>query len=293
MILDKIITLANRNVRIKFNAMERSLRAVGCNLPIWVIPYDENKFDLPKNSIWWEIPEIIQYVGEMRCKPVMRKYQCLLTQNYHFVDSDVVFLRNPEKVLKDLDGFVTSCCHWHDSEHTTTIESILFFISQTTTWQMNTFNTGQFACSEALYTFDNFKATAEKSQFCNTVLSKTIHEQPGINLLVNYSGINISNLTLPPLKMESTWAGDYNDDNYEGYWKNEDRKPYLLHWAGCDLNSVRPIDKIFLQYLNKNERLEWDRNNCKSKQKYGLWKRRLGLIYNSTKESIIKICREW
>ena len=33
--------------------MERSLRAVGCDLPLLVIPYDEDLFELPPNAEWW------------------------------------------------------------------------------------------------------------------------------------------------------------------------------------------------------------------------------------------------
>ena len=51
-------------------------------------------------------------------------------------------------------------------------------------------------------------------------------------MLVNLSQVKISNLTLPPVNMESTWAGSYEDDNFEEYWIDESRKPYLLHWAG-------------------------------------------------------------
>jgi hypothetical protein len=36
--IDKIISMANQKVRLRFLAMERSLRATGCQLPLWVIP---------------------------------------------------------------------------------------------------------------------------------------------------------------------------------------------------------------------------------------------------------------
>lgn len=42
--IDKIITMANKTVRLQFLAMERSLRSTGCTLPIWVIPFDNNTF---------------------------------------------------------------------------------------------------------------------------------------------------------------------------------------------------------------------------------------------------------
>jgi hypothetical protein len=45
--IEKIITLANNKVRLRFLAMERSLRATGCQLPLLVIPYDDKLFELP------------------------------------------------------------------------------------------------------------------------------------------------------------------------------------------------------------------------------------------------------
>ena len=121
--LEKIITLANQSTRLPFAAMERSLRAAGCALPLAVIPYDEQRFNLPANAAWWELPDVLAWLTAEKTHPMMRKYQCLLTANYQFVDSDVIFLRNPEAVLEPHAGFVTSCCHWRDGGHTTTAES--------------------------------------------------------------------------------------------------------------------------------------------------------------------------
>jgi len=55
--IDQIISMANQKVRLRFLAMEHSLRATGSELPIWVIPYDDNLFELPEGFTWWEIPE--------------------------------------------------------------------------------------------------------------------------------------------------------------------------------------------------------------------------------------------
>src|ERR1700751_5291663 len=98
--VDKIITLASSEVRLQFLAMERSFRATGCDLPIWVIPYNDHRFELPQNSVWWEIEEITQWLDSCQSHPMMRKYQCLTVGNYQFVDSDVVFVSNPYEVLK-------------------------------------------------------------------------------------------------------------------------------------------------------------------------------------------------
>src|SRR4051794_2008877 len=118
--IDKIITLANSKVRLRFLALERSLRETGCKLPLWVIPYDDDRFELPENSIWWEVNEITNWLKSQGAHPMMRKYQCLTVGNYQFVDSDVIFLVNPEHALRQVNGFVTSCGHWHDASHTYT-----------------------------------------------------------------------------------------------------------------------------------------------------------------------------
>jgi hypothetical protein len=84
------------------------------------------------------------------------------------------------------------------------------------------------------------------------------HEQPGLSLLVNLTEVPVHNLTLPPVAMESTWAGDYVGEDYEAYWRDESRKPYLIHWAGCPVWQPRPIDRLFTQYLSAAELEAWN-----------------------------------
>ena len=119
--IDKIITLASADVQWQFMAMERSLRACGCDLPLLVIPYDDQKtFDLPANASWWKMDEVMSWLQQYNTFPALRKYQCLLTDNYQYVDSDIVFLRNPQEVLAGQKGFITSCGHWNNTGHTCT-----------------------------------------------------------------------------------------------------------------------------------------------------------------------------
>jgi len=254
--LAKIITLANAKVRLAFTAMERSLRATGCLAPLRVIPYDERRFELPADAEWWELPEVIHWLRAEKAHPMMRKYQCLLAAGYQYVDTDVVFLRNPEEVLAPHAGFITSCCHWRDQGHTTTEESRRIFAAKSTTWQKTTFNAGQFACDRALYTFEELKRTALRPEYVETCLRLRWHDQPGLNLLVHHSNVPITNLTLPPYSMESTWAGDYLN-GYEPYWRDAQRKPYLMHWAGMPKDAPRAIDRLFLEFLTAAEKAEW------------------------------------
>lgn len=255
--LERIISMANQKVRLRFLAMERSLRATGCQLPLWVIPYDDHLFDLPQGSIWWDMPEIRQWLKEEKAHPVMGKYQCLTVENYQFVDSDVCFLRNPQEVLDPFSAFITSCGHWHNPEQTYINESLRFMLTKTTVWQGKIFNTGQFACDRKIYDTHSLISTAMQSEFLDTCVKFRFHEQPGLNMLVFASGVKITNLTIPPLCMESTWAGDYLDE-YEHYWTNPEIKPYLIHWAGTRMDIPRPINQIFYNYLTASEKSAWD-----------------------------------
>ncbi|MBD6617924.1 hypothetical protein FNW02_19370 [Komarekiella sp. 'clone 1'] len=255
--IEKIITLANNKVRLRFLAMERSLRATGCQLPLLVIPYDDKLFDLPNGSTWWEVPEITSWLKSEKSHSVMRKYQCLTVANYQFVDADVCFLKNPEEILKPYSGFITSCGHWHNPEQTITQESREIITKKSTIWQKNVFNTGQFACDRTIFEIEQLKYTAMRPDFVNTCIRDRFHEQPGLNLLVFASGVKVTNLTLPPLSMESTWAGDYPDE-FEHYWSETSRQPYLIHWAGIRMDVPRPIHQIFYNFLTHVEKAEWD-----------------------------------
>jgi hypothetical protein len=255
--LEKIITLANGPVRLRFLAMERSLRATGCDLPLLVIPFDERRFELPPNATWWTTG-IREWLQHEHAHPLMFKHQCMTTANYQFVDSDIIFLRNPAKVLADQEGFITSCGHWHgDFEHTVTPESLAILEAKSTCWQRNVFNSGQYACDRVLYTEAELKRTCLDPRHISTCLRHQ-WDQPGIVLLANLAGVPIRNLTLPPTCMESTWAGDYIDRFYKDYWRDEAREPYLMHWAGCDMWMPRTVDPLFTQYLSATELAAWN-----------------------------------
>lgn len=257
MFLERIISIANDKVRLQFMAMERSLRATGCTLPLQVIPYDDDLFDLPDGATWTLTTEVADWLRAEQAHPTMRKYQCLLAANYHFTDADVIFLRNPEDAMKSYDGLVTSCTEWNKPRWTYTDESRLLLSRTTSTWQQKVFSTGQFACDQVLYTQEKLVQTARRPEFIETCLRFTAHEQPGLNLLALSTDVPVTNLTLPPYCMESSWAGDYPGE-YEPLWQNSERKPYLIHWAGPTLEWPLPINQIFYDFLTREEKAEWD-----------------------------------
>ncbi len=253
--LEKIITLANARTRLFFLAMERSLRASGCTLPLWVIPYDAERFDLPKNAQWWEVPELNDWIQRQNLHPFLKKYQCFTTHAYQFVDTDVIFLRNPQTILAPYAGFITCCGHWHNVEATCTSQSLSLLKNISTTWQKQSFNAGQFACESILYTAENLKAKAlSLSPTCVPAAKPYFSDQPALNLLVACTKIKVTNLTLSEPFLESSWAGDYPGEDFERYWKHPEKMPYLIHWAGKKMDPSVPISRLFFQYLTQAEK---------------------------------------
>lgn len=266
--LEKIITLANVGARLRFLAMERSLRAAGCELPLWVIPYDDQLFELPPNATWWRVPEVLDWLGARQAHRMMAKYQCLTVANYHFVDSDIIFLRDPGAAVRPCQGFVASCGQWRDSLQAVSPEAKSRFEARSTLWQKLVFNAGQFACDRTLFAPAQLIETIARPDLKPICLEHPrdpfyVNDQTGLNMLVLESGVPLMNLNLPPSEMESTWAGDYATADYDRLWNTEARKPYLIHWAGVPMNSPRAIHELFYQYLTVAERREWDEHEAR------------------------------
>lgn len=258
MLLERIFTMANESVRLQFVVMERSLRAAGCDLPLLVIPYDDRTFDLPPNAAWHRDEPLFDWLQGNRCHPTMRKYACLFESNYHFLDTDIVVLRNPAEVVAPFKGLVASCTEWAKPQWTYTEASARYLAARSSTWMRDVFSTGQFAIDRRLYTLGSLREVASSEPFVDACLRFPYHEQPGINQLVLATDIPRTNLTLPPHDMQSTWAGDY-PAGYDRLWSDPARAPYLIHWAGPNtLDEDRPINRLFYDYLTAAERQEWD-----------------------------------
>lgn len=284
--LTSVVTLASPEVRLRFIAMERSLRATGCDLPLRVIPYNKGRFELPPNAEWWLDPEMDAWLCSWKAHPMMRKYQCLTIANFQFIDSDVIFLRNPAEVLSPLGGFVTSCGHWRSPAETLTEQSMKHFAKRSTNWQASIFNAGQWACDSALFTLQTLREHCESEDCKQTCLTFPHHDQPGVNLLVLMSGVSVNNLTLPPWNMESTWAGDYLEANYERYWKDLARMPYLIHWAGCAMSKRRPIDELMERFLTADELRAWRSEVEVSARRCDMKRRSMRLLLRRLKSAL-------
>jgi hypothetical protein len=260
--LEKIITHCGASHKLRLLLMSRSLRALGCDLPLLVIPFGSDTFDLPKNASWWIDQEIAAWIKAENINPRKQKFQCLTTGNYQFVDTDIFFLRNPEKVLAAHSGFVANCQEWKSTQDATsrvaTKDSVPILKRYSTLWQRNVFCAGQFACEHPLYNVSELIKTACKPEHAAVCMHSSLGDQEAMNLLVSVSEVGFTNLTLPPYLMESSWIGDYPDDPAP-YWKSPERKPYLIHyWSYAHrLHENREINSVFKELLTTQEQQEW------------------------------------
>ena len=69
--------MANKSVEIRFNAMVRSLRAVGCLLPVKVIPYNNEFFNLPHGCKWWKDEKLFKWIKNNQSPNFHKKYLIL------------------------------------------------------------------------------------------------------------------------------------------------------------------------------------------------------------------------
>jgi hypothetical protein len=256
--LERIFTMANEAVRLQFVAMERSLRRAGCDLPLCVIPFDDRLFPLPPNAYWHRDEPLFSWLQGHGCHPTMRKYACLFEANYHFLDTDIVVLRNPEEVVRPFTGLLASCTEWAKPQWTYTAASAKYFSSRSSTWMREVFSTGQFAIDRPLYTHESLYRVATSADFFDACIRYPLHEQPGINQLVLATDIPRTNLTLPPHNMQSTWAGDY-PGGFEHLLRDSATAPYLIHWAGPNqFDIARPINRLFFDLFTPEELAEWE-----------------------------------
>ena len=251
--VDRIITMASRKVRIQFLAFERSLRAIGCDLPLLVIPYGDDQFKLPSNSEWWDMKGFVSWLNQHKAHPSMAKYLSLTQSSYVYFDSDICVLDDFRAILDQHTNFVVADTEWNKPLWATTPESTAILAQKSSLWTLKLFNSGHFACDRALYTEAEIKSVSEKCS--ETCLKYRHHEQPGINLLVSLSEVEVTNLCLPPYKMESTMAIDYPGE-WEGIW-SKGHRPYFIHYAGSVIGPEFPISRLFYDFLSKAERTDW------------------------------------
>jgi hypothetical protein len=251
--VEKIITLASRKVKISFLVFERSLRAVGCDLPLLVIPHGNDRFELPSNAEWWDSQGFVSWLHQQKAHPMMAKYRCLTEANYAYFDTDICVLDDFRPILAPHTNFVVADTEWSKPWWTSTPESTATLSQKSSLWMLSLFNAGHFACDHALYSEAELQSVSEK--YRETCLEYRHHEQPGINLLVSLTNVEATNLCLPPHNMESTMAVDYPGE-WEGIWSRGHR-PYFIHFAGNLIGPDIPISRLFYDFLSQAERKEW------------------------------------
>lgn len=252
--VQKVITLASRKVKLAFNVFERSLRRAGCDLPLLVIPYGDDLFELPSNSEWWDSPGFASWLRAHKAHPMMAKYRCLTEANYVYFDTDICVVDDFRPVLSHHRNFVVADTEWNKPGWSTSPEATSILAEKTSLWMLKLFNAGHFACDQVLSSEKEIQSVSEK--YSDTCLTYPHHDQPGINLLVSLTDVEVTNLCMPPYRMESTMAVDYPGE-WEGIWSRGHR-PYFIHYAGSGLGQNLPINRLYYDFMSQAERKEWD-----------------------------------
>ena len=248
--------------------MERTLRASGCDLPLYVIPYTDEPFDLPENAQWLVDEELFAHIASHHSARPCRKFLALTQSNAAFFDADIIHLRDPRTELGSLDAgvFAVADTEWNKARWTFSEATQRVYQRKSSLWLLDNFNTGFFAFEEPVLTRDqifDFIADPVWGR-CTREESVIAGEQPGLNWLVHLSGRTVVNLCLPPRRMESTMAVDYAElveatsaaesfQDFRNLLEGPDG-PMFLHFAGGVHHTKAPISERFLKALSAEER---------------------------------------
>jgi hypothetical protein len=269
--IDKIITMASPAVRLEFLVMERTLRATGCDLPLWVIPYKDEPFDLPPNASWLVDEELFATIARLRSARPCRKFLALTQSNAAFFDADIVHLRDLRSELDPLPGgvFAVADTEWNKARWTFSAATRREYQRKSSLWLLDNFNSGFFAFEEPILTQERILEFIADPQWGRSTReeSVTAGEQAGINFLIHTSERPVLNLCLPPRRMESTMAVDYTE-SLEATLAEEYREdyqdlvsgpngPFFLHFAGGMHFTKSRIAEIFGKALTERERGVW------------------------------------
>jgi hypothetical protein len=275
----RIISMANAKVRLQFLAMARSLRATGCDLPLFVIPYDDSRFPLPENAQWIEDEGLFAVIRESAALPITRKYLALTQTNSAYFDSDIIHLRDPRKWLEPVseDAFAVADTEWLKARWTFTPETRELYQSKSTLWLLDNFNSGFFAHAAPMVEMAQIEEFFVAHEGMVRGQTPTRSEQEGANFLVHQSGRRVVNLCLPPQRMESTMACDYAG-NFEAVMRGPNA-PAFMHYAGPGRNLDAAPARLISEHLTESENAEMRAEFERRKQwanregKWPLWVR--------------------
>jgi len=261
--IDKILLLANKKAELHLQVFVRSLRKVGCELPVWIIPFGEKDFEPPAGCRWIddENSKLLAFLRERSAHPLYSKYIALLQSNCCYFDTDIILLKEPQEWLKAApsDAFVVADTEWAKNRWTFSDDSLRFLASLSSCWPLLTFNSGFFAFEDPLYEEEELLSLIQEPEFRSTCLERKLSpiDQPAINWLVLRKQRRIFNFNLPPQGMESTMAVDYGTRQPKAVLSNP-AAPAFIHYAGPVFEVGLPVNELYVSYLTNGERRRWD-----------------------------------
>jgi hypothetical protein len=271
--IEKIILLADKGAELQLKVFVRSLRKVGCGLPVLVIPCGE-KFELPPDCSWLGDSKLLGFLKSSSAHPLYCKYDALLQSNCAYFDTDIILLREPCKWLESAppDAFVVADTEWAKNQWTFSDESLKFLSSLSSCWPLLTFNSGFFAFEKALYHEDELMETIRSAEYRGTCLERKASpiDQPAFNWLVLRKQRRIFNFNLPEQYMESTMIVDYGMSRPETVLSRP-LAPAFLHFAGPRFQEDLPLNELFTSFLMPSETESWKAQIAERRRK-SRWK---------------------
>lgn len=271
-----IYLVANRRSQFESNNLIDSIRRCGCNLPIHVIPFDENPAVLDKR--WGGVEQLsmadfpaegLAFFEELKgrhrqCHPgLLRRFLCWFGEFDEFLysDNDVVALMNWEELFPYLENH--DVVH-ADYEFTTggkfNLRDPRRFEELMGAGSLEAaLTSGHFLCRRSpQHPADLLAGLAWMEEHRDLLIWQ---DQVLLHVTLLVAQWRVLNLCKPPHHWASTWAGDYEDVLELVRTIQVERRPIShMHYSGKIGTGTRPIDELLWSSLpvkQRNRRQLW------------------------------------
>lgn len=265
-----IYCLANDKVLDQTIAFLESLRAHEPQIPLMVIPFDDNTEKLSELAATYRFSffhhqslETLDRVGapfvpngSARAR-LFRKFAVFWGPFDHFLflDIDIVVLDTLGELLS---SYLSSKCDFvcFDNAIDQVYKPTALRTKMITEYAARGFNTGAFLSSQGVLTLDEVEATASKAVAVKDSFVATTGEQPFFNYCMDTKRAHIVEAAeLMPDLSASAWAPLRLSRKADGSYRVCDTKsPFhnkrllFVHWAGFSCDPYMPNRRLFTRY---------------------------------------------
>jgi hypothetical protein len=294
-----IYIVANDRVSENAIALLSSIRAYDCDVPVYLIPFDNNYqqvaatlSELYQVQVFPDLEFLEQFtnkIGEIFDRDFLRlpnKMRKLIAwfgplDEFLYIDTDILVFQKIADVMDYLADYDFLCCDYHHageglknvfSEY---VRQGLFNEAQL----QDVFNSGFWGSKKGVISeaqmYELLQECAAHREYFD--FSQQTTDQPIMNYLVLKAMPKRLNLVRTVEKAPGSWAGSRHFQEKDGILYDNDQPLWYLHWAGIAMQPGSPYRSVWEHYRYRNQAKPESIASPPSPSK-PLWKRALAKL---------------